>query len=495
MSEVSYIKVPFILLIFCLAGFGCSLIQSSDSPECEEIPNNVELFSDLNGLEFTKWTTEQDIFETECGYEGENINVHHNLTELYGEREFTRNVKSVDINRDGRLELVMRTMNENQVRAIDQQTGRTLWVSPHFLPADQHPQISDIVIEDIDDDGNLEIIIASYTGHVICINGNDGSIKWHKELDYHINNTNLSSSLDNITGDKGYELALTVSNDFDWGPRSRPRINYMRNPTLLILKSDGTLAWKHEEYDKNNSNGHNTWAHDIDEDGLAEIVAIGDNKIIVFDSNGEKMFSIPMKQSGHPDKIVFGEWTDNHEGKEIIYIDGINAIGISSNKGEVMDYLEIPDELKGHLQDIYLIHTDDGPNILAQNIRQENAKTTLYNRDLEPVWTTTLPDKNVNIQNAKLIDWNSDGYKDIAMGSINEDDYGCSLQIMEVDGTPLYWHRWSSCKISVVTDVIDSNNDTNESVLVAVGVNEGNQGRFSLSNGHQMNLFILNSAN
>lgn len=466
---------------------GCSLFseeRSLDPDDCFAQPLAGAQDS-IAGVPLLHWHPERDIPATACGYDDGRIANHLNLTEIHDEREFTRNARLVDLTGDGRRELLTRTMNENRVRALDPASGETLWVSPPGLPAFQHPQASDLAVGDVTGDGTPEVLLVTYDGHVLCINGRDGTLRWQRQLSYHINNPNLQDALGNITADDGLELALTVGNDVEWGTRSRPRINSIRTPSLLVLQSNGETAWIAEQYDTNNSRGHNTWTHDVDRDGLAEVFVIGADQLIAFGTGGTRQFSLPMQHGGHPDKVLFGDWTPGRPGDEIIYTDGIRGIGVASSQGEILQHHEITDGLQGHLQDLSLIQSPDGPRLFAQHIRDGDAKSILYDEELTPQWAAQLG-YAASMQHTTLIDWTGDGEPEIATGSISQTgDQQCSVQVMELDGTPLYWHRWGGSPLCVLTDA------TKSKLVLGIGWNEGNEGRYSLPSGQHMNLVIL----
>lgn len=478
------VVVGFLMLVGSLAAFGCSSPFTLEPDSCFA-RSMTSMVDSVAGVPLVKWHPSSSIPVSACGNQDGFIQRHLNLTSLHGESEFTRNARFVDVDRDGRREIITRTMNENRVRALDPETGATIWVSPLILPASRHPQASDLVVADLDEDGYAEILIITYDGYVLCINGEDGSLQWRQRLPYYINNPDLTSSLGNITDDPGLELALTVGNDVEWGSRARPRINQVQNPSVVILRADGSVAWTAEQYDTENSNGHRTWAHDVDGDGFAEVFAIGNQRVLAFDRSGKTRFTIPMENAGHPDQIVFGEWTSDHPGDEIIYTDGIHAIGVASSSGERLHLRQVTGPLGGHLQDLTFIPTPEGPRILAQNIRDSEAKSVLYDQDLHPLWASQLG-YHASMQTTRLIDWDNDGHLEIATGSISEThDTQCSLQVMEVDGRPLYWHRWNDYRLCILTDASE------EKLLLGVGWNEGPEGRYSLPAGVPMNLFVL----
>jgi hypothetical protein len=473
-----------ILVLIAGTMLGCNSPFSPEPERCFARPIS-SMQGTVAGVPLIRWHPTSNIPTSACGNEGGSIQRHLNLTSLHGESEFTRNARFVDIDNDGRPEIITRTQNENQVRALDPETGATRWKSPRLLPASRHPQASDLAVADLDEDGQVEIIIVTYDGHVLCINGEDGSLQWRRHLPFNINNPDLTSSVGNITHDAGLELALTVGTDVEWGPRTRPRINQIENPSVVVLRADGSVSWTAYEYDSENSNGHRTWVHDVDGDGFSEVFAIGKRKIVAFDRSGVIRFSIPMENAGHPDQIVFGDWKPKQPGDEIIYTDGIRAIGVVSSSGERLELRQISGPLGGHLQDLTFVPTPEGPHLLAQNIRDSEAKTVLYDQDLQPLWASQLG-YHASMQTTRLIDWDDDGEVEIATGSISETgDEQCSLQIMEVDGRPLYWHRWNDYRLCVVTDA------TETTLLLGVGWNEGPEGRYSLPEGVPMNVFII----
>jgi len=472
---------------------GCSLLTSEPEPSDCFSHSSPGLPDSVGGVPLINWTPSANIPHQNCGNSGEFISRHLNLSRLHGEKEFTRRAQFADVNGDGEYDIVTQTMNQNRVRAIDPTTGRTLWISPPTLPPSDHPPVSDLAVADIDQDDKLEVIIASYDGHILTIDATDGSIEWHRDLGYHIDYPGLQP-VANITNSKGLELAFTVSRDFEWNQSYKtPRTNLLHNPSLLTLQADGSRAWFFGNYDTDNSRGHWTWEHDLDDDGRAEVVAIGQDKIIVFDNQGERLFNVPLRNNGHPDEVLFGEWTTEHDGPEIIYTDGIRGIGIASSTGAPIDYLQVPDALSGHLQDITLIEksASGGPYLLAQNIRSENAKTTLYDQTLQPVWTAQLG-YAAAMQYTKILDWDGDGIREIATGSVSAGmDRQCSLQIMDLDGSPLYWHRWNGPQFCWILDSQDFDRDDKEELLLGTGSNGGPEGRWSLAEGAQMNLFLV----
>ena len=444
------------------------------------------LSSDANGIPIYHWPPHTGKGRVLAVAIDGHIVRHLDLTKLHGEREFTRNARFVDIDGDGDYEILSRTMNENQVRALDPKTGQTLWVSPMTLPAADHPQASQMAIGDIDGDQLPEVIIVTYDGYVICIDGRNGSIHWTRKLDYKINNPRLE--LKQITDNPGLELALTVGNRVTWNYLgNRGRINSMREPSLLVLRSDGSDAWLAENYDVNNGGGHSTWAYDIDEDGFSEIFTTGEDKLVVFDNDGEPLFTLPVQNDEHADQVRVGEWTS---GLSIFYTDGIKAIAVANADGEVLQRHRIRPRLNSHLQDIILIPSAEGPRLLAQNIRAKDSKMILYDQQFKPLWAAELS-YDASMIYTVMLDWDGDGSQEIAVGSLSTGSDLCSLQVMKLDGSPVFWNAWNDAKLCWPLDGKDINGDGSEELLLGVGSNLGNEGRYSLPEGAHMNLYIV----
>jgi hypothetical protein len=448
------------------------------------------LSSDADDIPVHRWPSRTGRGGLLAAEEDGHIVQHLDLTKLHGEREFTRNARFVDIEGDGDYEILSRTMNENQVRALDPKTGRTLWTSPMIFPAAEHPQVSQLAVGDIDNDQFPEAVIATYDGYVLCVDGRDGSIQWRRKLDYKIVNPRLE--LKQITDNPGLELALTVGDRVTWNYLgNRGRINHMREPSVLVLQSDGSDAWLAERYDANNGGGHNTWGYDIDEDGFSEIFATGEDKLVVFDDDGGRLFTLPVQNDEHADQVRVGEWTS---GLSIFYTDGIKAIAVANADGDVLQHHRIRPRLNSHLQDIIISSSAEGPRLLAQNIRAKDSKMVMYDQQFKPLWAAELSYAASMIYTV-MLDWDGDGSQEIAVGSLSTGSDLCSLQIMKLDGSPVFWNAWNDAKLCWPLDGKDINGDGSEELLLGVGSNLGNEGRYSLPEGTHMNLYIVSGNN
>lgn len=434
------------------------------------------------------------------GDEGPHVMAVHNLTELHGEREFARHV--VSHAKDGTPTLVGRTMNGNQLRAIDAMTGKTVWLSENIRPFPESNQISQLGYGDMDGDGNPEAFIASYQGDCILIDTRDGSTRWHKRLPWHINNPLLD--IRKALPGPGGQVAMVVGNDFDWcGPQERRRINMMRKPTLILLNGEGEVVLEVPEYSENNGNAHNVWMHDIDGDGLCEIFCCGFNEVLAFRSDGTKLFSLPCKgdESGkghpHPDGLVAANWDPTLPGLEVIYLNDDLGIIVASSSGEVLRQQTYPRDIASHLQNLTICEHGDDLHWIGQNIRSRDSMFLYGNRALEIEWAARMEGDMGAGGAVFLLDWDGDGEPEIvcgSMGKILHNEGGvaaCSLQVMKLDGTPLYWHRWEGDTLCVPMTVADLDGDGQQEVVVGVGKPGGTEGRWSLAEGDAMRLYVM----
>jgi len=125
----------------------------------------------------------------------------------------------LDINGDGQLDIVIATFQgDNKVYAINGSDYTTLWM---FQAGDWMYHGGSF--GDIDKDGLPEIAIGSYDGHVYVINGEDGSLNWS----YDVGNYILApTSLADVNNDGTLEIFAATS-------------------TMYALKHDGSPLWSY----------------------------------------------------------------------------------------------------------------------------------------------------------------------------------------------------------------------------------------------------------
>ncbi len=421
------------------------------------------------------------------------IRKHLNLTELHGEREFLRHAFLADVDGDGEFEIITRTLNANRARAIRISDGSTVWVSPDIAPPpEQSTQISDMAIGDLDEDGRPEVVLASYDGDVLCIDGTDGSLIWHRRLPFLINNSHLS--IRRITDAPGRNIALTVGHTDIRTGESRPRVNYVPNPSLLVLDCDGNDVAFVENYAEHNSSGHDTWVYDIDGDGLCEVACCGDAEIIWFNGKGERLFTMPSEGQGkHPDDLLVYKWFPELPGNQIIYLNGERGLRMYSGEGRPLRDIDLSDS-SSHLQQIMIYPTERAPRTVGVNIRARDSKLLFLDEHWEPEWGLQL---DVDVMFPSHVDWNGDGEDEIITGSfgLGDDNPGaphvCSFQIMDTECRPLYRRQWEGMSLCKPLDMADIDGDGRPEILVSVGDKDGPEGRWSLPEGGEQHLYII----
>ena len=114
--------------------------------------------------------------------------------------------------------------------------------------------------------------------------------------------------------------------------------------------------------------------------------------------------------------------------------------------------------------------------------------------DLEVEWAVQMEG---DMSGVLLADWDGDGEKEIVSGSNgrNATNKGgadqASLQLMKLDGTPLYWHIWDEHRLSIPLAVLETPAGDPDEIVVGVGAPNGPEGRFSLPRGAHMHLYVL----
>ena len=124
---------------------------------------------------------------------------------------------------------------------------------------------------------------------------------------------------------------------------------------------------------------------------------------------------------------------------QILYTDATEDINVATSNREVTRSHRIDETSRSHLQDLVFVDTREGPRIQALNIRATDAKMIQYDPSFTPKWAVELT-YDAAMANTVLLGWDGDGNDEIAVGSLEAGADVCSLQIMETDGTPLYWH-------------------------------------------------------
>jgi len=137
-----------------------------------------------------------------------------------------------DIDGDGELDCVVATWSDsaNKIVAYRIRDGKELWTCREPKEMLYHGP----TIADIDEDGKMEVVIGSYDGFLYCLKGKTGEIKWKYNFP-----------------EQGYIGAPTTMGDIN--KDGRYEIAFVSGSKLGILDGFGTLVWDYDMTGYNSS--------------------------------------------------------------------------------------------------------------------------------------------------------------------------------------------------------------------------------------------------
>ncbi|MGC8894954.1 MAG: FG-GAP-like repeat-containing protein [candidate division WOR-3 bacterium] len=166
-----------------------------------------------------------------------------------------------DLDGDGKKEVIIGTGDKGKVICVNGQNGTLKW---EFLSGGY---LSSPAIADVDNDGIKDVVIGSQGKKVHCLNGATGTQKWSFPTPQKVwNNVTLAD----VDGDNKLEVLVPTSSDY--------------TDTLYCLNAEnGTLLWKRPLA----KDIQTPFTGDIDGDGKIEIVVgtWGDNAIWALDTS------------------------------------------------------------------------------------------------------------------------------------------------------------------------------------------------------------------
>ena len=171
-----------------------------------------------------------------------------------------------DIDHDDTLEVIVPSSCNPITFCFNGMTGALKWQTITF-GSDSPPTIADI-----DNDGKLEILHGEFGGYVICINGENGSIKWNIPVDVSTANTRINTAPTIVDLNNDGQLDFVVCS---WKGDT--------NKIFAFRGNDHVLLWSHPI---NDWVYHGTAVSDLDHDGKPELV-IGDYSGKLYVLNGE----------------------------------------------------------------------------------------------------------------------------------------------------------------------------------------------------------------
>ncbi len=218
-----------------------------------------------------------------------------------------------DVDADGEMEVIVPSSCVAKTFCIDGDSGIIEWETI------THGSDSPPTIADVDNDGKLEILHGEFSGYVICINAEDGSIAWEISVDANswiqtapvILDIDQDNQLDFVVGNWNFDTAhrifayqgnnhvlhwsTTLPDDYMYHGAAVADIDYDGKPELAIGSYDGFL------YVLNGEDGSLLWSYslpgssyiggpvsiaDIDNDARYEIVFCDNASIAAVSDSG-----------------------------------------------------------------------------------------------------------------------------------------------------------------------------------------------------------------
>lgn len=187
----------------------------------------------------------------------------------------------VDVDDDGQLEVIVPSSCNPRTYCFEGATGEIRWSAP-TRGSDSPP-----TVEDVDGDGRLEILHGEFGGWVRCLHADDGSFVWDLAVDTHSWIQTAPTLLD-ADGDGAMDFIVATWN----------RVEGDTNSVLAYRCSDRQLLWRRSLADVVY---HGTTVAELDGDNRPELV-IGDYSgtlTVMNAEDGSIVWTLPRIATGH----------------------------------------------------------------------------------------------------------------------------------------------------------------------------------------------------
>jgi len=225
-----------------------------------------------------------------------------------------------DIDQDDTLDVIVPSSCNPKTYCFRGKNGDIKWQTPTG-GSDSPPTLADL-----DNDGKPEILHGGFDGKVLCINGENGSVAWSKQV---FSNAWVQTAPTIVDLDGNGQLDFVVAT-WAFSPDTSRVYAYRGN--------DQSLLWSRAVSDVTY---HGFATGDLDQDGKPELV-LGDYNGVIYALNGENGSMLWTYQAsvyvGAPVTLA----DVNHDGnRDVIYCDGY-GVGALSKSGASMWYYPIP---------------------------------------------------------------------------------------------------------------------------------------------------------
>jgi outer membrane protein assembly factor BamB len=177
-----------------------------------------------------------------------------------------------DINNDGKKEIILHYNGE--IFALNGEDGSLLW---SFQTSSK--EAFDLVITDVNEDGNPEVITTDTGGFVYCLRGEDGSLLWSYTTPGIEGWVNSSPTVGDIDNDGKVEVIFGTKD----------------NKIYALNAEDGAVLWIYDydipEYSWDFTFHSSSSIKDINGDGKSEVIVNTGNCVILKGEDGSLLWS------------------------------------------------------------------------------------------------------------------------------------------------------------------------------------------------------------
>src|SRR5579872_5732516 len=218
-----------------------------------------------------------------------------------GERDHNRTVMSVDLNNDGKIDL----LSYNGTPDVQLGNGDGSFQTPIKLPSTCDPVSGGIVIGDFNDDHKMDItMITSTTGGVsVCLGNGDGTFKSAQVYD------------------QGIPHQSVVVGDFNNDGKLDLAVSDLGGVSILLGNGDGTF--QNGIPNAVNARYPVFFAGDFNGDGKLDIVTTTSQGISVLFGNGDGTLQTAVNSTGTGSILAVGDL--NNDGKLDLVLSGISV--------------------------------------------------------------------------------------------------------------------------------------------------------------------------
>jgi hypothetical protein len=370
-----------------------------------------------NGLTWTADALDETFTQEVTGLKKDiGVKAHWNLTELITSTANSFGSSAADVDQDGELEVIVSKDARCEFYCLDSD-GSILWNTPKL--SSHRPGYYGSKVKDIDQDGDLEFVATADS--IWVLEAETGVEKWSIE--------NIGGDPDEAPWTLGHVSSITQSDII---------VARTVDGDFLISVYDytGSLLWSTAI--ENSTHGHTITTANVDDDPYDEIFVPCNKKTVAIDHNGNIMWAAPLDPpDSQPTQEIlqaldipldkssvplyhsdFAEVTELYDDGSYYVLHDYNGGGWGETTIQVLDALsgKIVDSFEetGHLQ--WLKAADLREDLDGQEIVYVTRKTVVMrNSNLKTLWKKPLS----GAHQMGVGDWGGDGENDILVSTLH----------------------------------------------------------------------------